>query len=204
MGRATSANRVSGAARWLQYAAGLAIASASHAQSSDVEPALTPVEQGVGDISPLQTSLRTPSGDLQQDADFEQVYAGPDGKLYRVSGATYAQFDQSIYVSTGWGAAPVISPGTVFYIGTPPALRPHAPATPPQGSASAQTRVGLPISSRVDERVGAGADQDALAGVPDTPEVSDVGTMSHEPTRRSRLDEIARHARTRRSEGHSR
>ncbi len=179
------------------------------AQSSAAAPenTLTPVEQGIGDADPLRMSLRVPSGDLQQGVAFEQVYQGPDGMFYRVSGALYAQFDRSIYVPTAWGAAPVIPPGTIFYIGTPPSLRsvdqkPPSITHAPQ-HASDETRVPASlISKRIDDRVYT-ADEPkhktlhSVLPVPIVREAAhdDAGTMSDEPTRRRRLAEIAKHAR---------
>ena len=174
----------------------LALAGAAGGQSIETDPALTPVEQGVGDVDPLQVSLRAPTGDLQQDVAFEQVYVGPDGKFYRVSGALYAQFEQSIYVSTGWGAAPVIPPGAVFFIGAPQQLIAPKPIAT-LADASGRVRVSQPISTKVDARVIADnpVEVQPTTWVPEVSEGSDAGTMSHEPTRQHRLQEIARNAR---------
>jgi hypothetical protein len=164
------------------------------AASCFAQPAnLTPVEQGVGDVDPMRTSLRAPAGSTQQDTDFEQVYQGPDGKLYRIAGALYAEFDRSIYVPTAWGAAPVIPPGTVFHIGTPPSLR----ETPVSASASAHRPAR--ISERLDERV---SSVDLRAVLPTRARTgpmqrpTDHGTMSDEATRCARLAQIAARGRT--------
>ena len=176
-----------------------AVAAPLVAQST-TNSQLTPVEQVVGDTDPLRTSLRSPAGTLQQDANFEHVYAGPDGKLYRVSGALYAQFERSIYVPSAWGVTPIVPPGTTYYIGAPPSLQ-----VAPNPS---RERPAEMIDDRIDTRVdwsmlGDGQRPVRTERPHDEPanldEPPDAGTMSHEPTRQRRLAEIAESFRARTS-----
>lgn len=79
----------------------------------------TPVEQGVGDVGALSTSLRQAPADLRVASDFERVYRGDDGMLFRQDGALVASFPESEYVPTRRGTQTVIPAGTVFSIGPP-------------------------------------------------------------------------------------
>lgn len=79
----------------------------------------TPVEQGVGDVGVLSTSLRQAPTDLRVASDFERVYRGEDGMLFRQDGALVATFSESEYVPTRRGVQTVIPAGTVFSIGPP-------------------------------------------------------------------------------------
>jgi hypothetical protein len=79
----------------------------------------TPVEQGVGDVGVLSTSLRQAPADLRVASDFERVYRGDDGMLFRQDGALVASFPESEYVQTRRGTQTVIPAGTVFSIGPP-------------------------------------------------------------------------------------
>ncbi|MBY0262378.1 MAG: hypothetical protein K2Q20_08540 [Phycisphaerales bacterium] len=120
--------------------------AAAPAQTRRPAPTLTPVEQNVGDLGPLTTSLRTPPADLRTPMEFDRVYrvpgssrginipqalspaGGQDGsRLARVSGGITAVFPSSDYMQTKKsGIVPVVPAGTVFYIG------PIPQAAPPQ------------------------------------------------------------------------
>lgn len=88
---------------------------------ADPIPSPTPVDQGYGDVSPLQISLRVLQPSRRLDTAFEGLYRHPglEGGFYRQAGGIYAVFDRSEYIGTRYGSVPVIPPGTTFYIGTP-------------------------------------------------------------------------------------
>jgi hypothetical protein len=102
---------------------------------------LTPVEQTVGDVGPLSTSLRIAPADMRVPMDFDRVYrvpwsiARPGGsggaggeRLARVSGGITAVFPVSEYGVTSKGrVVPLVPAGTVFHIGTPPEARGEGP-----------------------------------------------------------------------------
>lgn len=93
------------------------ILSALLAQAGEPVP-LVPVDQGVADVSPLQTSLRVAPIDLRHPSDFERVYETGDGRYMRVSGGLRAVFPISVYDPYG----PEIPPDTRFIIGETPTL----------------------------------------------------------------------------------
>src|SRR6188768_1533370 len=59
-----------------------------------LQPPLQPVEQGVGDVSPLGDSLRQLTPSLSPNRGFQEVYRDPRrvDLLMRASGALYAVF----------------------------------------------------------------------------------------------------------------
>lgn len=93
---------------------------------------LHPVEQGVGDLNPLQTSDRLVPLDLRQPTGWDRVYRlsgdanknGGRGLFARIDGGIAAVFPWSTYASTVTGSRmPTVPPGTTYYIGgLPPAL----------------------------------------------------------------------------------
>jgi len=103
--------------------AALAAAPAAPAQTTGWGSGLRPVDQFYEDHDLLATSLRQPSADLGGDLGFERLYVSEDDPtLYvRASGALYAVSTQTNYVGYRGRVYPAIAPGTVFYIGAPPA-----------------------------------------------------------------------------------
>lgn len=87
------------------------------------QPPLKPIDHSVADVNELAASLRDFSVDLRLPLGFQQVYEMPHqpGMLMRMSGAVYAVFPNSTYARTPVGPLATIPPGTVFYIGLPPA-----------------------------------------------------------------------------------
>jgi hypothetical protein len=83
---------------------------------------LTPVEQGVGDVGALSTSLRQVNLGLGVPSGFEQVYRAPgrSNMLMRIEGGLMAVFPESVYVpNADGGSLAAIPAGTTFYIGMP-------------------------------------------------------------------------------------
>ena len=82
------------------------------------------VDQAVADMNVLATSLRVIEPGLQQAADFSQLLRHGDAYM-RAQGGLYAVFSQSTYSKSksGNGVTPTVPPGTVFYIGEPPATQ---------------------------------------------------------------------------------
>lgn len=97
---------------------GVALCACSLARAQD-----RPVEQGVGDVDPLQRSLRVISPDLRLDTAFEHIYrvdeSDPQSPFYRRAGGLYAVFPQSEYYLTREGVVAGIPAGTVFHFGKP-------------------------------------------------------------------------------------
>jgi hypothetical protein len=98
------------------------------ATAQEVPPGLTPVEQGVADVDPLSTSLRSLQVDLRIPAGFETVYHGAredrfgqrSGFFARISGGITAVFPLSRYSIVPGGIEPEVPAGTVYYLGDPP------------------------------------------------------------------------------------
>ena len=90
--------------------------------AGDEQPRL--VDQTIGDVDPLGTSLRVVDFevDLRQDIDFRYVYTvpGQPGRLMRRQGGLVAIFDRSEYLPTWFGPLAVVPANTVFHIGGPP------------------------------------------------------------------------------------
>ena len=108
---------------------GLLLGTAA-AQGQNPHPQdLVRVEENVGDVTVLSTSLRNLESGLQGPTRFKDVYLVPgrDGEFMRVDGALHAVFPQSIYLQTRQGIKPGVPPGTVYYIGAPPAEQPFGP-----------------------------------------------------------------------------
>lgn len=82
---------------------------------------LQPIEERVGDVGPLSTSLREIYPGLAVPSGFQQVYRVPgrDDVLMRLDGGVVAVFPRSEYERTDSGVVPVVPAGTVFYIGLP-------------------------------------------------------------------------------------
>lgn len=119
----------------LVFAVGGGLADAQQAaptpSAAAKPPPLLRIESGVADVDPLGTSLRQLSVDLRQPVGFAGVYQVPASRsptgraaFARMSGATAAVFDKSMYVSTRDGLRSSIPAGTTFYIGGLPEKRP--------------------------------------------------------------------------------
>lgn len=102
----------------LAAAGSLALSASAIAQSIP----LTPVDQNVSDVSPLQTSLIRLEPDHGWASGFERVYESPlfPGKFIRIHGAVWALFPKSEYVESDDGLLPVVPAATEFFIGPPP------------------------------------------------------------------------------------
>ncbi len=85
------------------------------------------IDQGVADYNPLTTSLRVIEPGLYQSSDFSQVVRHGDAYM-RSQGGLHAVFTQSTYSKSkqSKGITPTVPPGTVFYIGQPPAEQPRS------------------------------------------------------------------------------
>lgn len=87
-----------------------------------------PVEQGVGDVNPLQLSNRVLPVDLRRPTGWERVYRlsgdprkdGGKGLFARFDGGIAAVFPWSTYVPTEDGVKRPVPAGTTYYIGTLP------------------------------------------------------------------------------------
>lgn len=78
------------------------------------------VDQGVADLGPQSTSLRSVGSrvELRQDTGWERLYRDEKtGAYYRFNGAVGASFPRSSYVQTRDGTFPQIPAGTVFHVG---------------------------------------------------------------------------------------
>ncbi len=105
-----------------------------------------PVDEGVGDVSVLGTSLRVVDPGLDAALGFDDVYRVPGMPmmLMRVSGGIYAVFPQSVYSAEG----ALVPPGTIFYIGPPGAgLAPP----PPRRTNPPESMEPPPLSPEVQE-----------------------------------------------------
>lgn len=102
------------------------------------QPEARPVDAGVGDVSPLQRSLRTVPLDLRLDSGFSRVVelerptrlVGPGAPrvFARRSGAITAIFPESSYTWSNDGRVVIEVPaGTVYQIGDMPRLFEHGP-----------------------------------------------------------------------------
>ena len=88
--------------------------------TNSTEQYVSPIDQGVSDISPLSASLIHNAVDLRAVRQFDLVYPVPGrpDMLMRQSGALSAVFPYSDYKMTNEGSVAVLIPaGTVFYIG---------------------------------------------------------------------------------------
>ncbi len=122
---------------------------AAAAGQSPVADVAEPVEQAIGDVSPLSLSIRRVQPGLAQGANFDQVFRYGDGYL-RVQGGLYAVFDNSVYArdSKRQGRLnAVVPPGTMYYIGPPPEPPEVEPAQPSPDRVDG--RVDLKLESRV-------------------------------------------------------
>lgn len=102
-----------------------------------------PVEQGVGDLNPLQISNRLEPLDLRRPTGWERVYRlngvpgrdGGRGLFARFDGGIAAVFPWSSYESTRRGAVATVPAGTKYYIGVlPESLTEAKPAEEPEAS----------------------------------------------------------------------
>lgn len=107
--------------------AGCALAPAARAQPT---PPVRPIDAGVADVGPLAESLRITPIDLRKPSRFDAVYRTHDDQLMRIDGGLRAVFPRSVYAASPGGAVALIPPGTVFYIGDPPAATPAAGQAP--------------------------------------------------------------------------
>lgn len=85
---------------------------------------LSVVDQTVGDLGPLNLSLRKPEAGMAMPTGFQKVYriesdseTGSDGRLMRANGGLAAVFDQSVYLRTEQGILPDIPSSTTWVIG---------------------------------------------------------------------------------------
>lgn len=98
--------------------AGCVIAPVARAQPT---PPVRPIDAGVADVGPLAQSLRITPIDLRKPTRFDAVYPAQGDQLMRIDGGLRAVFPRSVYRASPRGAVAMIPPGTVFYIGDPPA-----------------------------------------------------------------------------------
>ena len=85
---------------------------------------LSVVDQTVGDLGPLNLSLRKPEAGIALPTGFRKVFrieseseTGSDGRLMRANGGLAAVFDQSVYLRTEQGILPDIPASTTWVIG---------------------------------------------------------------------------------------
>lgn len=99
-----------------------------HATGEPKKPAastgLSVVDQTVGDLGPLNVSLRKAEAGIALPTGFRKVFridseseTGSDGRLMRANGGLAAVFDQSVYVRTEQGILPDIPASTTWVIG---------------------------------------------------------------------------------------
>ncbi len=162
----------------------------------------TRVEQGVGDVDPSRTSLRTLSRDLRSPTGFESVYrfdrvdafGNVQRNFMRIDGATYAVFPRSQYIATSSGVAAAIPAGTTFYIGGPPkdwSARPAVRPAPSMISSAIDTRLPTrtalpPIVMPAPAPSPRGAPSAAPRPAPRVP----LSIYENEEYRRQRLNEL--------------
>ncbi len=175
----------------LAFAGSLALSASAIAQSIP----LTPVDQNVSDVSPLQTSLIFLEPDHGWASGFERVYESPlfPDKFIRIHGAVWALFPKSEYVESDDGMLPVIPAATEFFIGPPP-----LPSVSPTIDAPPSNYVSLLAPSRRLDADTARASRSAPAPIvlrvsPATPTRLTVWSSSEYRSRR--LDAILRLAR---------
>ncbi len=123
----------------------LALGAAAAGQS----PVPEPVEQAIGDVSPLSLSIRRVEPGLAQGANFDQVFRHGDGYL-RVQGGLYAVFDNSVYARDSKRQGKLnalVPPGTMYFIGPPP--EPPVVEPSPPSPDRVDGRVDLRWESRV-------------------------------------------------------
>lgn len=131
---------------------------------------LRPVEQGVGDLNPLQVSNRLEPTDLHQPTGWDRVYRlsgdpardGGRGLFARFDGGIAAVFPWSAYHVTPRGVKAEVPAGTTYYIGELPAsltggtsLRPGPGSVPGEPDRSynfldLSARAGAPERPRLD------------------------------------------------------
>lgn len=93
-----------------------------------VTPGPRPVEQGVGDLNPLQISNRLEPLDLRRPTGWDRVYRltgdarrdGGRGLFARMDGGIAAVFPWSTYEATPKGVKVPVPAGTTYYIGSLP------------------------------------------------------------------------------------
>lgn len=178
--------------RWIATFAAAGACGTAAGQPSDTSPRLaqppvrinteptTPqrVEQMVGDVGPLGTSLRELSTDLRVPTSFDAVYRLPRGvagiggiggqpQLARVNGAVIAVFPRSVYDWTDNGPRADVPPGTVYYIGSMP---------------RAIAAIHAPGPTHVSLAADMSADRVAATGVSTTAEQGRTQTPSAAPT----------------------
>ncbi len=161
---------------------------------------LSPVDQGIEDVSVLSVSLRRVDAGLHQPTDFSNVYRLNDQRLARAQGALYAVFDQSIY---GANDQVLVPGGTVFYIG--PLLDPKAP-TVRRNDQRLDARLDLRLASGQVATVVSGQTPDrkrrlgesarTVPGRPDPPsmKLSFPGVVSDSDDRGKQIRELMRDA----------
>ncbi len=115
----------------------LLLAGPAHAQLAP--EFLRPVDQGVEDTSPLNTSLRYVEFGLDAPSGFGRVYQviAEEGTYVRANGAIYAAFPRSQYRRTSKGVLVEVPADTVFHIGAPPEWLDE-----PSGSFGVQNQAG--------------------------------------------------------------
>jgi hypothetical protein len=147
-----------------------AFAGTTHAQpiQQSATPAVTrvelkPVEQGIGDVGPLSTNLRSQPTDLRMPIRFDRVYrlsdvaasqpiwrgpgrstanAQPDG-FVRFNAGVSAVFPFSAYATGRGGLIAEVPPGTVFHLG----LKPQPADGRFSSMDSPARRAGLPLNA---------------------------------------------------------
>ncbi|MCC6676233.1 MAG: hypothetical protein IT436_03735 [Phycisphaerales bacterium] len=108
----------------------MALSGAASAQPAapGTKPQPKPVEQGVGDVNPLQVSSRMVPLDLRRPTGWDRVYRlsgdpkrnGGRGLFARFDGGIAAVFPWSTYEPTERGFTPAVPAGTTYYIGDLP------------------------------------------------------------------------------------
>lgn len=91
-------------------------------------PQPKPVEQGIGDVNPLQVSSRMLPLDLRRPTGWDRVYRlsgdpkrnGGKGLFARFDGGIAAVFPWSTYEATPRGFSPAVPAGTTYFIGALP------------------------------------------------------------------------------------
>lgn len=131
--------------------------------TSPTQQYVTPIDQGVSDLSPLSASLIHNAVDLRAVLDFDLVYPVPGrpDMLMRQSGALSAVFPFSDYavveIDDEDAVVVLIPAGTVFYIGQPPsnvAGSFYSPIRPPR-AAGIQSSAPLLVTQAIRQPVGA-------------------------------------------------
>ncbi len=163
---------------------------------------------GVEDVSPMAAGLEQVQLQSATPIGFEQVLVlqGVENRYARANGGLYALFPQSVYASPSGRGAPLVPPGTVFYLNPPReyAMNP-LPTYEPSPNAIAPPRIDTRIvedgASPSPPRRGTTSRRAATDVVRDRrapaiitpftgPETEPPAILSNETYRRSRIREL--------------